>query len=69
VSETGGYPTPLAELTGRRRAALPGETEGDPASLLHPAPNGTLRTWPVDRRVGSPRNNGAEQIKPIEIAV
>jgi hypothetical protein len=46
-----------------------GETEGDPASLLHPAPDGTLRTWPVDRRVGSPRNNGAELIKPIEIAM
>jgi putative SOS response-associated peptidase YedK len=46
-----------------------GETEGDPASLLHPAPDGTLRTWPVDRRVGSPRNNGAELIKSIEIAI
>jgi putative SOS response-associated peptidase YedK len=46
-----------------------GETEDDPASLLHPARHGTLRTWPVDRRVGSPRNNGAELIKPIEIAM
>jgi putative SOS response-associated peptidase YedK len=35
----------------------------------HPAPNGTLRTWPADRRVGSTRNNGAEQIKPTEIAM
>jgi hypothetical protein len=43
-----------------------GETEADPASLLHPAPDGTLRTWPVDGRVGSPRNNGAELLKPIE---
>ncbi len=34
-----------------------GEVEGDPASLLHPAPDGTLRAWPVDRRVGSPRNS------------
>jgi hypothetical protein len=32
-----------------------------------PAPCG--RTWPVDRRVGSPRNNGAELLKPIEIAM
>jgi hypothetical protein len=36
---------------------------------MHPARHGTLRTWPVDRRVGSPRNNGAELIKPIEIAM
>jgi putative SOS response-associated peptidase YedK len=46
-----------------------GETEGHPASLLHRAPKGTLRTWLVDRHVGSPRNNGAELIKPIEIAM
>jgi putative SOS response-associated peptidase YedK len=26
-----------------------GEAEGDPASLLHPSPAGTLRVWPVDR--------------------
>jgi putative SOS response-associated peptidase YedK len=36
---------------------------------MHPTPNGTLRTWPVDRRVSSPRNNGAELIKPIESAM
>ena len=59
---------PLAELVGRRRAAQLGETEGDPYPLLHPAPDGTLRTWPVDRRAGRPTNNGAELIKPIEIA-
>jgi hypothetical protein len=57
ILEPGGWPAWL------------GETEGDPASLLHPAPNGTLRTWGVDRRVGSPRNNGAELIKPIKIAI
>jgi hypothetical protein len=33
------------------------------------APDGTLRTWRVDRRVGSPKNNGAELIKPTEIAM
>jgi putative SOS response-associated peptidase YedK len=37
-----------------------GETEGDHTALLRPAPDGLLRTWPVDRRVGSPRNNGPE---------
>jgi len=35
-----------------------GETEGDSTELIRPAPDGLLRTWPVDRRVGSPRNNG-----------
>ncbi len=45
-----------------------GEVEGDPGSLLHPAPHGTLRRWPVDRRVGSPRNNGPELLAAIEVA-
>ena len=44
-----------------------GEAEGDPGALLHPSPAGTLRTWPVDRKVGSPRNNGADLLRPIEI--
>jgi putative SOS response-associated peptidase YedK len=37
-----------------------GEAEGEYAALLRPAPDGLLRVWPVDRRVGSPRNNGPE---------
>ena len=37
-----------------------GENEGDHVALLRPAPDGLLRVWPVDRRVGSPRNNGPE---------
>jgi hypothetical protein len=41
-----------------------GEAEGDHGALLRPAPDGTLRTWPVDRRVGSPRNNGPELLEP-----
>ena len=36
------------------------EVEGDCAALLRPGPDGLLRVWPVDRRVGSPRNNGPE---------
>ena len=28
-------------------------------------PMGLLRTWPVDRRVGSPRNNGPELLEAI----
>jgi putative SOS response-associated peptidase YedK len=42
-----------------------GEVEGDHAALLRPAADGLLRTWPVDRRVGSPRNNGPELLVPV----
>jgi len=43
-----------------------GEAPGEPASLLHQSPAGTLRVWPVDRRVNSPKNNGPELLRPIE---
>jgi putative SOS response-associated peptidase YedK len=42
-----------------------GEVEGDHAALLRPAPNGLLKVWPVDRRVGSPKNNGPELLEGI----
>jgi putative SOS response-associated peptidase YedK len=42
-----------------------GEAEGDGVALLRPAPDGLLRVWPVDRRVGSPRNNGPELLGTI----
>jgi putative SOS response-associated peptidase YedK len=42
-----------------------GEVEADPDALLHPLPDGTLRTWPVNKRVGSPRNNDAVLLEPI----
>jgi putative SOS response-associated peptidase YedK len=42
-----------------------GDVEGDCTTLLRPAPDGLLRVWPVDRRVGSPRNNGPELLEPI----
>jgi putative SOS response-associated peptidase YedK len=42
-----------------------GEAEGDHVALLRPAPDGLLRVWPVDRRVGSPRNNGPELLAAI----
>jgi putative SOS response-associated peptidase YedK len=42
-----------------------GEVEGDHQALLGPAPDGLLRVWPVDRRVGSPRNNGPELLEPV----
>ena len=42
-----------------------GEAEGECTALLRPAPDGLLRVWPVDRRVGSPRNNGPELLETI----
>jgi putative SOS response-associated peptidase YedK len=42
-----------------------GEVPGDPASLLHLLPTDRLPVWPVDRRVNSPKNNGAELLQPI----
>jgi putative SOS response-associated peptidase YedK len=42
-----------------------GETEGDATMLMRPAPDGLLRAWPVDRRVGSPRNNGPELLEAM----
>ena len=42
-----------------------GEAEGDPASLLRPAPEDVLRVWPVGKAVGNVRNDGAELIEPL----
>jgi putative SOS response-associated peptidase YedK len=42
-----------------------GEAEGDSAALLRPAPDGLLRVWPIDRRLGSSRNNGPELLETI----
>jgi putative SOS response-associated peptidase YedK len=36
-----------------------GEVEVDPGMMFHPSPDSTVRTWPVNKRVGSPSNNGA----------
>ena len=41
-----------------------GEVEGDPSVLLHPAAEGVLRLWPVDKRVGNVRNDGPELLEP-----
>ena len=35
-----------------------GEAEGDPSSLLRPAPEDALRVWPVGKAVGNFRNDG-----------
>ena len=42
-----------------------GEQPGDAASLMRPAPEGTLRLWEVDRRVGNVRNDGPDLIEPL----
>ncbi|MCA7118287.1 MAG: SOS response-associated peptidase [Acidibrevibacterium sp.] len=42
-----------------------GETEGDAASLLHPASGDTLRVWPVSTRVNRPANNDADLLAPL----
>jgi putative SOS response-associated peptidase YedK len=45
-----------------------GEEAGDAAGLLRPAPDGTLKAWPVSPRVNSPRNNDASLIEPMRMA-
>jgi putative SOS response-associated peptidase YedK len=42
-----------------------GEVEGDPASLLHPAPDHTLRFWPISRAVNAPRNKGPDLLDAL----
>jgi putative SOS response-associated peptidase YedK len=41
-----------------------GETDGDPRMLLHASPEGILRIWPVDKRVGNVRNDGPDLLEP-----
>ncbi|MGA3400946.1 MAG: SOS response-associated peptidase [Acetobacteraceae bacterium] len=43
-----------------------GEVEAAPTALLHPAPEGTLRYWPVSRNVNTPKNNSADLLDPVE---
>jgi putative SOS response-associated peptidase YedK len=43
-----------------------GEREGDPSRLLHPAAEEVLRLWPVSSAVGSPQNNEAALLDPVE---
>jgi putative SOS response-associated peptidase YedK len=41
-----------------------GEAEGDVSALLRPAPEDTLRFWPVGMAVGNVRNDGPELLEP-----
>jgi putative SOS response-associated peptidase YedK len=54
-------PLVLAEASWRLWLS---EEDGDPRTLLRPAPDGTLKAWPVSTRVNSPRNNDASLIEP-----
>lgn len=42
-----------------------GEEPGDPTALLKPLPDGVLRIWPVDKRVGNVRNDGPDLLEPV----
>ena len=44
-----------------------GEETGDVEPLMHPAPDGTLRLWPVSRDVNSPRHNRPDLVEPIKL--
>ena len=41
------------------------EESGDPATLLRPSPEGGLRLWQVDKRVGNVRNDGPDLLAPL----
>jgi putative SOS response-associated peptidase YedK len=43
-----------------------GEEPADPAALLRPAADGTLRLWQIDKRVGNVRNDGPDLLIPVE---
>ncbi len=42
-----------------------GDTNADAITLLHPAPEGILKFWQVDKRVGNVRNDGPELLNPV----
>ena len=44
------------------------EAEGDPASLLHAAPEDVLRLWPVVKAVGNVKNDGPQLIEPTTVS-
>jgi putative SOS response-associated peptidase YedK len=43
-----------------------GEREGTPSRLLHPAAEEVLRLWSVSSAVGSPQNNEAALLDPVQ---
>jgi putative SOS response-associated peptidase YedK len=64
ILEPGDWPAWLDEAPpGHPMGGDP--SAGNPATLLRPAPEGTLRLWPVDKRVGNVRNDGPELLDPL----
>lgn len=57
-------PAILAEADQQRWLELPPEDAPGLARLLVPSASGTLVSWPVDRRVNSPRNDGPSLLAP-----
>jgi putative SOS response-associated peptidase YedK len=43
------------------------EVQGDPATLLRPAAENVLRFWPVDKKVGSVRDDGPELMERVPV--
>ena len=60
ILQAADWPAWLGEEAGL------GEEPGDPSALLRPLPDGILRLWPVDKRVGNVRNDGPELIAPLD---
>jgi putative SOS response-associated peptidase YedK len=48
-------------------AWLGDEPLGDPAALLKPFPAERMMMWPVDKRIGNVKNQGAVLAEPISI--
>ena len=42
------------------------EEPAEPATMLHPAAEGILRIWRVDKRVGNVRNDGPQLLEPAK---
>ena len=44
-------------------------TEEELVAILKPCADEVLKVWPVDKQVGNVKNNGAELLTPVEVAV
>ena len=55
----------LAGFVNNHGAGVTIEVEGDPATVLHPSPDGTCRIWPIRSPLGKGRPNGPELLAPL----
>lgn len=70
TSAANGFMAPIHDrmpviVEPKNWAAWLGETEADPAQLVHPSDEETLRKWPISTKVNSPKNNGPEILEPV----